>query len=259
MDSSRASNKLRSSFLCQVVLLTVPAALSAQSSPTAIAVGSYRCLSYNVSGGGGSCSSFQRLELNPDGSYQFSSTRGRWSVEDGNLVLSSSKLWGPGKILPDATLRFEYDYRGWHHVLTWTCQGCPTAPASAGQPGPAGTTAGPGGIGITLTLQFTQSIHGVTGFVMVPAEAAERYQHNDPLPPGAVSGLAFETGTNAVKLTTNRDNKLPPGKRYVVFLTWARETIPVAILDMPRITQDYISSMAGNLDGSAVLAKLRSP
>ncbi len=249
-------DKLCGSLFSRLAGLAIPAALSAQPSQAGVAVGTYRCLSYNVSGGGGSCSNFQRLVLNPDGTYRFSSTRGRWSVENGNLILSSSKLWGPGKILPDATLRFEYDYRGWHHVLTWTCPGCATAPAAAGQPG---TGAGLGGIGITLVLQFTQSIHGVTGFVVVPAEAAVRYQHNDPLPPGAVSGLASETGTNAVTLATSQDNKLVPGKRYVVFLTWARETIPVAILDVPRVTADYTGSLTGTLDGPAVLAKLRNP
>jgi len=245
------------SFLCQAALATIPIPLFAQS--PGLAVGSYRCLCYNVSGGGGSCSNFQRLVLNSNRTYQFSSTRGRWSVENGNLILSSSKLWGPGTILPDATLRFEYDYRGWHHVLTWRCQGCATAPPSAAQPGKPATAAGLGGIGITLSLRFTQSIHGVTGFVIVPADSAERYQHNDPLPAGAVSGLASETGNNAVTLATNRDNRLTPGRLYVVFLTWARETIPVAILDVPRITQDYTGSMTGTLDGPAVLAKLRNP
>lgn len=90
--------------------------------------GTYRCRSYNVSGGGGSCRTFQPLVLHGDGSYRFSSTSGQWRVQDGRLVLSESKLWGTGRILGDGSLTFEYDYRGWHHVLTFTCQDCAAAP-----------------------------------------------------------------------------------------------------------------------------------
>ena len=240
-------------------IVAAPAFLCAQTNPPTIAVGSYRCLSYNVSGGGGSCASFQRLVLNPDGTYQFSSTRGRWSVENGNLILSSSRLWGPGRIQSDHTVRFEYDYGRWHHVLTWGCQGCTLTSIPTGQPGRTVTGNPSDGIGVTLTLQFTQPIGGVTGFVLVPADAASSYQHNAPLPPGAVSGGAWETGNTTVKLATSRDNRVIPGARYVVFLTWARETIPVAILDVPRTNQDYTGTLNGTLDGASVLARIKQP
>lgn len=86
--------------------------------------GTYRCPSYNVSGAGGSCSKMPLLVLKPDGTYKYSSTTGRWSIREGKLILSQSKLWGPGKILGQDTVRFEYDYNGRHHTVTWICQEC---------------------------------------------------------------------------------------------------------------------------------------
>ncbi|MBI3897796.1 MAG: hypothetical protein HY308_05790 [Gammaproteobacteria bacterium] len=105
------------------IVLAAVVGFAAFEAEAAVA-GTYRCASYNVSGGAGSCRNMPRLALNADGSYQYSSTRGRWRVADGKLVLSESKLWGPGKILGHGSIRFEYDYRGWHHVVTWLCQAC---------------------------------------------------------------------------------------------------------------------------------------
>ncbi len=238
------------------------AAMSAAAGTTVALEGTYRCASYNVSGGGGSCRHMPRLTLHADGSYQYSSTRGRWRVEDGKLLLSESKLWGAGTILGRDTIRFEYDYRGWRHVVTWTCQPCgSTASGGAAVRATPGNAAASPSVGVSLTLRFDQAIGGVSTFTIVPAESVQGYGHNTPLPENAVQGLARETGATTVALGTNVNNKLPSGRRYVVFLSWPRETIPVAILDLPATNQDYVGTLAATLDGASVLARLseRSP
>ena len=219
------------------------------------AAGSYRCSSYNVSGGGGSCRNMPPLVLNADGTYQYSSTRGRWSVQDDKVRLSESSLWGAGDVVGRETIRFAYDYRGWQHVVTWTCPGCARddAPPAARDTAPATSFAG-----VSLVLEFGQAIGGVSTFTIVPAEAAAGYRHNAPLPRGAVQGLARETGRSTVAIETNRNNQLRTGARYVVFLSWPRETLPVAILDLPATSGDYSGSLPATLDGPSVLARLVS-
>lgn len=210
--------------------------------------GTYRCASYNVSGGGGSCRTFQPLVLSADGTYRHSSTRGRWRVQGARLLLSESTLWGPGEVIGNDTIRFEYDYRGWRHIVTWICEEC--SAGSAGREAAEGSGGSPpaGHVGVTLTLEFDQPIGGVSGFVIVPAESAGRYTHNAPLPQGAIQGLAWETGPNLVHLATNRYNKLVTGRRYVVFLSWPRETLPVAMLDLPLMERDYTATLRARLN-----------
>ncbi|MBM4197770.1 MAG: hypothetical protein FJ197_11890 [Gammaproteobacteria bacterium] len=235
---------------------------NALAQPSGLVPGTYRCMSYNVSGGGGSCANSPRLVLNADGTYQYSSTKGTWTIDNGRLLLSASQVWGPGAIVGRDSVRFEYDLRGWHHVVTWVCQGCTGAPVSPGITEPGAGTAPPSGrgnaamVGVTLDLRFTQSIGGVSGFTIVPAEAARAYRHNDPIPSGAVTGLAYETGDTSVRLATNRSNTLTVGRQYVVFLSWPRETIPVAILDLPVESEDYAGTLNATLNGASVLARI---
>lgn len=229
--------------LFPLLLGGVLAGLSAPAA--ALQPGSYRCASYNVSGGGGSCRNVQPLILNADGSYRHSSTQGRWSLQDGQLILSASQLWGPGEVLGDGGLRFEYDYRGWRHLSTWLCENC-----QAGAPASAATAGAPAGaaVGVSLTLAFDRHIGGVSGFVIVPHEAAADYTHNAPLPAGAVQGLAWETDATTVQLSTGRSNTLISGRRYVVFLAWPRETLPVALLDLPPRDGDFSARLPARLD-----------
>lgn len=236
-----------------VAALSGPQA-AAESQSAELMSGTYRCSSYNVSGGGGSCRTMPRLVLDPDGSYRFSSTRGQWSSrKDGQVVLSESRLWGPGTVVAPTTLRFEYDYNGWRHVVTWVCQDCAEARAGAA---PGSAAASGAAIGVSLVLDFDAPIGGVSGYTLVPAEAARAYGHNAPMPPGAVQGLAWESARMQVSLATNRNNTLASGKRYVVFLSWPRETLAVAVLDLPSQAADYSATLPATLDGEAVLGRL---
>lgn len=82
--------------------------------------GSYRCWSYNVSGGGsGNCRLFAPIVLKGDGTYSISSERGTYKVKGNIITLSKSKLRGAGKIIDGNKIRFEYDYNSKHHTITY--------------------------------------------------------------------------------------------------------------------------------------------
>lgn len=216
-----------------------------------LAPGTYRCSSYNVSGAGGSCGNMPPLVLNSDGGYRHSSTRGRWSVSNNKLILSNSQLWGPGKILGRDMVRFEYDYRGLRQTVTWTCRDCAdTEPKNA-----SGAIAQGSYVGVSLVLEFGTEMGGVSGFTIVPAESAVSYTHNAPLPSGSVQGLAWETSRTAVTLATSVNNKLLSGRKYVVFLVWPRETIAVAVLDLPPVAVDYTATLPATIDSASILGK----
>lgn len=84
-------------------------------------LGSYRCRSYNVSGGGGgNCRLAPPIVLKADGTYSMSSERGTFSLKKGKLFLSKSQLRGPGKVMiSPPTITFGYTYKGWKHVVTY--------------------------------------------------------------------------------------------------------------------------------------------
>ena len=90
---------------------------------TAVA-GAYRCWSYNVSGGGGSCRMAPPLVLHPDGTYQMSSEQGTYTVSGDHITLSASTLRGPGRMQHGHQIVFTYLYRGWQHTITYRCQDC---------------------------------------------------------------------------------------------------------------------------------------
>lgn len=81
--------------------------------------GTYRCWSYNVQGAGKSCTS-PPLVLHSDGTYSMSSEQGTYSVNGDFITLSESKIRGSGKILENGMqIRFEYEYNGWTHTVTY--------------------------------------------------------------------------------------------------------------------------------------------
>jgi hypothetical protein len=246
------SQTIRLAWSLTVILCASAGHSATVQSASELLVGTYRCSAYNVSGGGGSCRNMQPLVLKEDGSYQYSSTRGRWITYGGKLLLSDSQLWGPGEILDRDTVRFAYDYRDWRHVVTWICRECTVA-------APDTDTTSSAYVGVSLTLEFAEPVGGVSGFVIVPADAARRYTHNAPLPEGAVQGVAWERGSTTVALATNRNNGLMSGRRYVVFLAWPRETLPVAILELPPLDRDFAATLSATLDGAAVLERLDVP
>ncbi len=82
--------------------------------------GSYRCWSYNVSGGGGgNCRLFAPIILKKDGTYSISAESGTFKITGDIIIFSESKIRGPGTIIDNNKIKFEYDYNGWHHTITY--------------------------------------------------------------------------------------------------------------------------------------------
>jgi hypothetical protein len=220
--------------------------LSVLGSPCeAIGYGAYRCVSFNVGGAGGRCTNAPPINIRPDGSYSESSTTGRYSVSNGRIVFSQSSIRGPGELLDDNTIRFQYTYKGLAHTATYLCADCSNAPVPTAQARPSGTNAAR--VGVTLHIDFTQAISGATGFAIVPRELASQFEHHSALPAGAVSGLVVDVSSTKVRLVTNRYNQLAVNQHYVVFLSYAAETVAVAAFYLPTVPTDYEGRLRGGI------------
>ncbi|HXE51014.1 MAG TPA: hypothetical protein VN663_21740 [Ramlibacter sp.] len=104
-----------------LVLMTLPAAaLAAQAG---VQPGVYRCWSFNISGGAGSCRMSSPITIHADGTYDESSTHGTWRARGNRITLSELKMRGPGVVAGNKIV-FEYDFRGMHHTVTYLCQEC---------------------------------------------------------------------------------------------------------------------------------------
>lgn len=113
----------------------------------------------------------------------------------------------------------------------------------------------------TIALQFptVERRSGFTGYLIIPAEYARSYVHNDPLPPGSLQGVAWDGTETHVVLVTNRFVGLVPGHRYVIFLMFTAETVPVAVLDGPPAGSDDLLLLDATMDAARVWARLEPP
>lgn len=198
----------------------------------ALEPGTYRCWSYNVSGGGGSCRLAPPIVIHADGTYQESSTRGTYRVAGNRIYFSESTVRGPGLVSGWNQITFEYDYRGWRHTVTYLCQDC----ASSGQAGPAAPGAGAAGasVWVQVRLQFPAP-DGYLGWVnsahLVPFEQAAVFAASGAAPPpGSATGSAYLEGRQTVVANFR---KAIGARDYVVFLDSGRERVPVASLYLP--------------------------
>jgi len=211
----------------------------------AIGIGTFRCVSFNVGGAGGRCTNAPPIDIRPDGSYSESSTTGRYTISNGRILFSQSTIRGPGELIDDNTIRFQYTYKGLAHTATYLCAGCSGTPAPATQARPGG--AAPARVGVTLHIEFSQGVSGATGFAIIPRELASQFEHHSPLPAGAVSGLVIDVSPTQVRLVTNRYNQLAVKQHYVVFLSYAAETVAVAAFYLPAVPSDYEGRLRGDI------------
>ena len=79
----------------------------AQSKPSHILAGTYRCDTIQVEGRKQRCTS-PPLILNSDGSYQLWNEQGTYMVLDKYVVLSESRKRGPGLLKKGSEIIFEY-------------------------------------------------------------------------------------------------------------------------------------------------------
>lgn len=61
------------------------------------------------------------IKIKKDGTYSMSGEKGTWKVKDGKVILSESKIRGPGRIVEDK-LVFEYAYQGLRYTVTYLRQ-----------------------------------------------------------------------------------------------------------------------------------------
>lgn len=97
------------------IALTVVPSLSAFAGTLA-----YRCWSFNVDGAGARCTS-PSLIFYSNGQYELGSEKGMYGIRNGQMVLSESKFRGSGRLQEDGhQIRFEYDYNGKRHTVTYS-------------------------------------------------------------------------------------------------------------------------------------------
>jgi hypothetical protein len=101
-----------------VCLLAVAAQVHAGVQP-----GTYRCWSFHISGGAGSCRLSPPITIRADGTYDDSATQGTWRARGDRITFSHSKTRGAGVVAGNRIV-FEYDFRGMHHTVTYVCQEC---------------------------------------------------------------------------------------------------------------------------------------
>ncbi|MDP3654413.1 MAG: hypothetical protein Q8R67_22340 [Rhodoferax sp.] len=242
--------------LVSLGLFCVLSAVSASSG--ALGLGAYRCASFNAGGAGGRCTSAPPIELRADGSYTESSTTGRYTVRDGQIIFSESTVRGPGELIDDNAFRFQYTYKGLAHTSTYRCFGCSGAAASAPAQQAKGTASMR--VGVTLHIEFSEAVAGATSFAIVPRELASQFRHHAALPAGAVSGLVIDVSQSEVRLATNRNNQLVVGQPYVVFLVYPAETVAVAAFHLPAVKSDFEGRLKGGIYRSGLpLASYSTP
>ncbi|MBI4250193.1 hypothetical protein HY622_01220 [Candidatus Uhrbacteria bacterium] len=207
--------------------------------------GSYRCWSYNVSGGGGGdCRLFAPIVLNADGTYSMSSEKGTYRIDGTTIYLSESKIRGPGTLSADGLqIRFEYDYNSWHHVITYLKEG---GSASSQLEGGAE-------VPVYMILEYpskSSSLGTIATVELVPegqkVETASYKPTAIPVWDGDKKVTAsFHKGTNQPKT----------GQKYTVYTNYGREATAVGTLDLTKVTKEItvtINVSTGKAEQEAV-------
>jgi len=228
--------------LLALVALLVPA------TALALQVGSYRCWSYNVSGGGGSCRLAAPITVNADGTYSESSTSGTYRIDGNRIRFSQSTIRGPGLIAADNQIIFEYDYRSRHHTVTYLCQDCKAAPSTAKRT-PAAAAAG-ALVWAQLRLAFDRPdgyLSWANSAHLVPAEQAAAFAASDAASPPAGSATS-STYLDGKQTVVANFRQATGGRRYVVFLDSGRQRLPVATVHLPASPAEQTISLDASLD-----------
>lgn len=228
-----------------VTLLLLPGAAAA------LQPGTYRCWSYNVSGGGGgNCRLAPPILLKHDGRYEESSTRGTYRLSDDRIHFSHATIRGPGLIVGENQITFEYEYRQWRHTVTYLCQDCDQATKTPGET--RATTANALPLRAEIRLQFPRA-DGFLGWVnvayLVPREhaaafAASPLRPSNP-PPGAVAGSAGRSDPQTVSTLFKRARAETD---YVVFLESHSQRIAVAGIRLPKSAAGQALTVSARFD-----------
>jgi hypothetical protein len=169
--------------------------------PRATLSGTYRCWSFNVGGRGQKCTS-PPIVFNADGSYSMSSEHGTYTVNGDTVVLSQSKIRGPGTLLEDKLqLRFEYSYNGLAQTVTYLKQETKITKPSTASAGP---------VYLDLTIKYSapySAIDSITTIELKPQGGGITYE-----------ALAYATDDQTLKAYYKpARGGVPGGEIYDVF------------------------------------------
>ncbi len=203
---------------------------SQQTQARTSASGSYRCWSYNVSGGGsGDCRLFAPLVLKNDGTYSLSSEKGTYTISKDTISLSESKIRGVGKLIGDTQIRFEYDYNKWHHTLTYLKEA--GSETSIKNPENA-----PAEVAVQLILQYPEkdsSLGGVLTVELVPEGEVVDTATYKP------TAIAVYDGDKRIVASFYKATNMPQtGKKYTVYTSTGFSATAVGTIDLTSATKE---------------------
>ncbi|MDP2630102.1 MAG: hypothetical protein Q8P56_01720, partial [Candidatus Uhrbacteria bacterium] len=211
------------------------------TSPTVLAqvAGSYRCYSYNVSGGGGGdCRLFAPIVLNADGRYYVSSEKGTYAVKGDVITLSESKLRGPGKLVGGTQIRFEYDYNGWHHTITYLKES-----------GSASTTTTSGSeVAVQLILQYPAKDSALGGIVTVELVPEGQDVKTASYKPTAIA--QYDGDKRIIGSFYKATNMPQTGKKYTVYVNTGFAATAVGTLDLTKTTAETTATINVTVSGT---------
>lgn len=204
----------RSCLSISVVLLFAPV-MRAQSG----VAGTYQCVSFNVGGRGGRCTS-PPLVLQADGQYQMSSEHGTYAVRNSRIFLSESKIRGAGR-LQDNEIVFEYTYRGLPQTATYRREAEAAAANSTSEPGETRF------VPVSFTIEFSAtdgSVDWINSANLVPEGGAKEDGYET---------LAVTDGKQTVKAYFRA---VATGRIYTLLVGSGFETRTLAKVDLRKAT-----------------------
>ncbi len=214
---------------------------SPQQKIAGIDAGTYRCWSYNVSGGGGSCTLSPAIVLKSDGTYSISSEQGTYQVAGDTLTLSQSKLRGPGKIIDGNKIRFEYDYQTLHHTVTYLL--------SSKEPGISTQDGQPSEVTVDVILEYPtkdSALNSISTIELVPKGQDVKTAPYKP------TALAVWNGDRRVTGSFHKATNTPrTGIEYTVYASTGFGSTAVGTLDLTKTKTQIEAIIPVSLTGTS--------
>ena len=201
-------------------------ALVASAATTADIAGSYRCYSANAGNVASNCRLFTPILLQADGTYSVSSEKGTYRVKGDTITLSASKLRGVGKMVDGTKLRFEYDYKGLHQVVTYLRDNVPEKKIPK-----KGSTKVEHAVEVELAIVFPEG-YGVDYFNVVelvpPADSK--------LP--TYQSITYASDKRTLKVYYSPTKGVTSGYLYTVYASTGNDRVKVGTLDLRAVTKN---------------------
>lgn len=243
LKASQPAEKTESGTNSQTKLSQTPQNLSAYA-------GSYRCRSYNVSGGGGGdCRLFAPIVLNSDGTYSVSSEKGTFMVSGDTIVLSESKIRGQGKLIGGTQIRFEYDYNNWHHVITYLKES--SAAQSSTEKTEQKPKQQPSEVTLFLILEYPEKDSGLSGISYVELVPEGETRQGARYKPDAAATWDRNKRISAYFHTLSAPQT---GKNYTIYTTTGFGAAwPIGTIDLTNAMTTIKATMSASLSEVSVL------